>query len=237
MQFRPPKLGPHHQLVILPIYRLAITLPHHKFSGECGFAKKPSHIPTRLARDDLGIYMFRGKGPRSAPPGMRHHNGQGQITFIGRNYPYHIKYKPQSLRIPLWRRIFITMWRGIQVPCLPAPPNTEEAGLPLGRGCCTRQSVFKMAWKIGILVALAGGLVAAQDCTSSGVDIQSGGTYYINPASSAQFSFTSTFAGCTSSDSVAPTLQAPGGETYTCSNVPLSTSDEVSTWYVLPRCR
>ena len=72
----------------------------------------------------------------------------------------------------------------------------------------------------------------AQSCQSFGVDIGNGGTYYINPASAAPFSFESVFNDCTTSE--APILQLPDGNTITCSSISEATGDIVtSTWYVM----
>jgi hypothetical protein len=75
--------------------------------------------------------------------------------------------------------------------------------------------------------------VQGQSCQSFGVDIGNGGTYYINPASTAQFSFESGFNYCTTSE--APILQLPDGNTITCSPISEATTGAIvtSTWYVM----
>lgn len=75
--------------------------------------------------------------------------------------------------------------------------------------------------------------VHGQSCQSFGVDIGNGGTYYINPASTAQFSFESAFNYCTTSE--APILQLPDGNTITCSSISEATTGAIvtSTWYVM----
>jgi hypothetical protein len=86
-----------------------------------------------------------------------------------------------------------------------------------------------MLLKFGIIVALIAGVVSGQ-CTSSGIDIQDGGTYFIG-SSSASFSFITTFSGCTSSSFI-PTLSGPGGVTVSCSALdPSASGQQESTWY------
>jgi hypothetical protein len=70
-------------------------------------------------------------------------------------------------------------------------------------------------WIFYFLIAFTKDVVG--QCHSFGIDIGNGGTYYINPASPAQFSFTSGFSGCTAIES--PVLQLPDGNTLTCSPV------------------
>jgi len=75
--------------------------------------------------------------------------------------------------------------------------------------------------------------VHGQSCQSFGVDIGNGGTYYIDPASTAQFSFQSVFDHCTTSE--APILQLPDGNTITCSTISEATAGAIvtSTWYLI----
>lgn len=83
-----------------------------------------------------------------------------------------------------------------------------------------------------LIVVIFTRAACGQSCQSFGVDIGNGGTYYINPASTAQFSFQSGFIDCTTSD--APVLQLPDGNTITCSTISEATSDTVtSTWCVM----
>jgi hypothetical protein len=90
-----------------------------------------------------------------------------------------------------------------------------------------------MFLKGSVLLTLAAA-VAAQSCSSSGVDIQDGGTYFIDPSSSASFSFISLFtgSGCSAGTNISPVVIDSGGGQHTCSGISESTGiDEESTWY------
>ncbi|CAK4020650.1 Hypothetical predicted protein [Lecanosticta acicola] len=67
-------------------------------------------------------------------------------------------------------------------------------------------------------------------CSSYGVDFQSGGTYFQNISSADDFTFTSMFENC-QDDSASNILVDPNGDEYECSGVPLQPDDtnEVST--------
>lgn len=87
-----------------------------------------------------------------------------------------------------------------------------------------------MLVKAGITVALVAGIVSGQ-CISNGIDIQDGGTYYIG-SSSAAFSFTTTFSGCTATSFI-PTISGPGGVSFSCSALdPSQSGQQESTWYL-----
>ena len=88
--------------------------------------------------------------------------------------------------------------------------------------------MFSLA--IALLVGLCARAVSGQ-CYSEGVDIGNGGTYYINPASTAPFSIISAFVGtCTTSES--PILTLPDNTQLTCSLITEATGVLVSTtWY------
>ena len=86
----------------------------------------------------------------------------------------------------------------------------------------------------GSLLLMFAVAVAAQSCSSSGVDIQDGGTYFIDTSSSASFSFISLFAGsgCSSGTSISPVVIDAGGTQHSCSSISESTGvDEESTWH------
>jgi len=84
--------------------------------------------------------------------------------------------------------------------------------------------------KTAVLVAIAAHVVAAQGCVPSGIDVQDGGNYYMNPSSGASFSFKSSFSG-SCSGGITPTLFAPDGTAYTCGSLALSTtSEQESVW-------
>ena len=88
-----------------------------------------------------------------------------------------------------------------------------------------------MIAKTAVLVAIAPRLVAGPACTPLGVDVQDGGSYYLNPVSGASFSFKSSFTG-SCSGSITPTIFSPDGSFYTCGALSLSsTAEQESVWY------
>lgn len=90
-----------------------------------------------------------------------------------------------------------------------------------------------MFFKGSVLLTLAAS-VAAQSCSSSGVDIQDGGTYFIDNSSAASFSFISLFtgSGCSAATSISPILLDTSGVQHSCSSISESTGvDEESAWW------
>ena len=83
---------------------------------------------------------------------------------------------------------------------------------------------------LALLVGLSARVVSAQ-CQSFGVDIVNGGTYYINPASTASFSFTTGFTGTCTTDDL-PLLQLPDGTELICGFInEAANTVATSTWY------
>jgi hypothetical protein len=65
--------------------------------------------------------------------------------------------------------------------------------------------------------------VSAQ-CTSFGVDISNGGTFFFNPASGAPMSFKGGFTGCIT-ETVTPTMTLPSGNSINCSPITTDMQD------------
>jgi len=91
------------------------------------------------------------------------------------------------------------------------------------------EEMFTLA--LALLAGLCARSVSAQ-CNSFGIDIANGGTYYINPASTAPFTFETGFEGtCTTSDT--PILQLPDGTQFTCSLIQeVAGANAITTWYL-----
>jgi hypothetical protein len=71
-------------------------------------------------------------------------------------------------------------------------------------------------WILFSIMTLSRG-VNGQECISFGYDVVNSGVYYINPASTAPFSFQSGLNYCTQVE--ASILQLPGGQQLTCTPV------------------
>jgi hypothetical protein len=70
---------------------------------------------------------------------------------------------------------------------------------------------------------------ASAQCVEFGLDVANGGTYFINLASSAPFSFKTGYSGCIT-ESVSPILTLPGGNQVTCTSISTNSADAESVW-------